>query len=222
MLHGDDIVQRPMLQTFVAINYGGDANTIANNKGIPKKEAEKIYDNFMKGFPGVKKYQDFARAEVMKKGYILMNPITGHKAFIYDWAELRETQENMKDPMYMAIYEQYKHSDPNNEVVKAVKHYIKRKSASEKQSINYRIQNRGAMAFKLASIKLFNWLRKNNLLFIVKYCVPAHDELNLECPDEIANEVADVLVKCMVSGGEPFCPRVYLGADVSIDDHWVH
>lgn len=159
-----------------AINYGGDANTIANNKGIPKKEAEKIYENFMNGFPGVKKYQDYCRAEVMRKGYILMNPVTGHKAFIYDWDELSETQERMKDPMYMTIYEQYKHSDPNNEVVKAVKHFMKRKSASEKQSINYRIQNRGAMAFKLASIKLFNYLKKNNLLFIVKYCVPAHDK----------------------------------------------
>ena len=205
-----------------AINYGGDANTIANNKGIPKREAEKIYNNFMKGFPGVKRYQDFARAEVMKTGYILMNPITRHKAFIYDWAELKEIQENMNDPLYMAIYEQYKNSKVKNEVVDAVKHYIKRKSASEKQSINYRIQNRGAMAFKLASIKLFNYLRSKNLLFIVKYCVPAHDEINLECPADIADEIADILVKCMESGGKPFCPRVHLGADVSIDDHWVH
>lgn len=176
----------------------------------------------MKGFPGVKKYQDFARAEVMKTGYILMNPITRHKAFIYDWAELKEIQENMNDPLYMAIYEQYKNSKVKNEVVDAVKHYIKRKSASEKQSINYRIQNRGAMAFKLASIKLFNYLRSKNLLFIVKYCVPAHDEINLECPADIADEIADILVKCMESGGKPFCPRVHLGADVSIDDHWVH
>lgn len=47
-------------------------------------------------------------------------------------------------------------------------------------------------------------------------------ELNLEAPAEIANEIADVLVKCMVSGGKPFCPKVYLGADVTVDDHWVH
>ena len=62
------------------------------------------------------------------------------------------------------------------------KNYFRRKSASEKQSINYRIQNRGAMMFKLASIKLFNYLKKNNLLGVVKYCIPVHDEINLECP----------------------------------------
>ena len=30
-----------------AINYAGDANTISNNSGIPLKEAQEIYDNFM-------------------------------------------------------------------------------------------------------------------------------------------------------------------------------
>ena len=42
-----------------------------------------------------------------------------------------------------------------------------------KQSVNYPIQGAGALCFKLASIKLFNWLKENNLLFKVKYCVPA-------------------------------------------------
>lgn len=34
--------------------------------------------------------------------------------------------------------------------------------------------------------------------------------------------VGNVLVKCMESGGEPFCVRAHLGADISIEDHWVH
>ena len=49
-----------------------------------------------------------------------------------------------------------------------------------------------------------------------------HDELNLECPESMKDEVADVLVKCMIAGGKPFCPNVFLGADVSIGDHWIH
>ena len=31
-----------------AVNYGGDAHTIASNKGLPIKEAEKIYSDFNK------------------------------------------------------------------------------------------------------------------------------------------------------------------------------
>ena len=39
---------------------------------------------------------------------------------------------------------------------------------------------------------------------------------------EIAEEVAKVLVQCMIDGGKPFCPNVFLGADVEIAEHWIH
>lgn len=77
------------------------------------------------------------------------------------------------------------------------------------------IQNRGACAFKLSAIKLFNWIKSSNYQDIVKICIVAHDEFNLECPKEIGEEAAKVLVDCMVAGGKPFCPNVFLGADVS-------
>ena len=77
------------------------------------------------------------------------------------------------------------------------------------------IQNRGACAFKLSMIKLFNWICDNNYQNIVKICVTPYDEFNLECPEELGDVVADVLAKCMIEGGKPFCPNVYLGADVA-------
>lgn len=123
-----------------AINYGGDFNTIANNKGIPVKEAKEIYDNYMKGFPGVKRYQDYCRQEVMRRGYILLNPITGHKAFLYDWDELSRVQEKMKDPAFWQYYSEMKREDPQCETVADVRNYMRRKAASEKQSINYRME----------------------------------------------------------------------------------
>lgn len=77
------------------------------------------------------------------------------------------------------------------------------------------IQNRGACCFKLASIKFFNWIVQNNYQNIVKMCVPVHDEFNIECPEEMAEEVGQVLIQCMIAGGKPFCPNVFLGADLS-------
>jgi DNA polymerase I-like protein with 3'-5' exonuclease and polymerase domains len=71
-------------------------------------------------------------------------------------------------------------------------------------------------------IKFFNWIKTNNYLNIVKICVVAHDEINLECPEDIVPLISDILVQCMVKGGAPFCPNVYLGADVEISDCWVH
>lgn len=205
-----------------AINYGGDYNTISKNDGIPVEEAKEIYDNFMEGFPGIKRYQDYCRAAVMRDGYILLNPLTGHRAHIYDAEELKETHNKMQEPGFWEYYQNVRKRNPQDEIVQEVRHYMQRKAASEKQSINYRIQNRGAMCFKLSSIKLFNWIVDHKLIDKVKMCVPAHDEFNLECPAAIKEQVGKVLIDCMIAGGKPFCPNVFLGADININDHWVH
>ena len=205
-----------------AINYGGDYNTISKNDGIPVEEAKEIYDNFMEGFPGIKRYQDYCRMAVMRDGYILLNPLTGHRAHIYDAEELQETRSKMQEPGFWEYYQNARKHNPQDEIVQEVRHYMQRKAASEKQSINYRIQNRGAMCFKLSSIKLFNWIVDHKLIDKVKMCVPAHDEFNLECPVAIKEQIGKVLIDCMIAGGKPFCPNVFLGADIDINDHWVH
>ena len=153
---------------------------------------------------------------------VLLNHITRHKAYIFDFEELKSIEKRFQDEGFWEYYNEMKGTYPECDTVKDVKHYFKRKSASEKQSINYRIQGAGAMCFKLFSIKLFNWLKKNNLLFTVKYCIPVHDEANLEAPEEISEQVAEILVKCMESASAPFCTRVHLGADVEIGECWIH
>lgn len=203
-------------------NYGGQDSTLIRNYGLDAKRAKEIYENYMSGFAGLKRYQDFRRVDVMRKGYILLSKITGHKAYIYDYDELKMQMEKQDDPDFWAYYREMKQENPECDTVQGVRWLARRKAESEKQSINYPIQAAGALCFKLASIKLFNWLLKNGLLFKVKYCIPVHDEINLEAPDEISEEVADILVKCMVSAGKPFCTRAHLGADVEIGDHWIH
>lgn len=203
-------------------NYGGQDSTLIRNYGLDAKRAKEIYENYMSGFAGLKRYQDFRRVDVMRKGYILLSKITGHKAYIYDYDELKMQMEKQDDPDFWAYYREMKQENPECDTVQGVRRIARRKAESEKQSINYPIQAAGALCFKLASIKLFNWLLKNGLLFKVKYCIPVHDEINLEAPDEISEEVADILVKCMVSAGKPFCTRAHLGADVEIGDHWIH
>lgn len=203
-------------------NYGGQDSTLIRNYGLDAKRAKEIYENYMSGFSGLKRYQDFRRVDVMRKGYILLSKITGHKAYIYDYDELKRQMDKQEDPEFWAYYREMKQEDPDCDTVQGVRRLARRKAESEKQSINYPIQAAGALCFKLASIKLFNWLLKNGLLFRVKYCIPVHDEINLEAPEEISQEVADMLVKCMVSAGKPFCTRAHLGADVEVANYWVH
>ena len=81
-VHGDDIVHG--MTSHVGIFYGGDDNTLVANKGFAKDKAKQIYDNFMKTFQGIKRYQAYCRKVVMEKGYILMNPVFKHRAHIFD------------------------------------------------------------------------------------------------------------------------------------------
>ena len=210
-----------------AINYGGNADTISRNKGIPIEEANKIYNAYMNGFKGLKAYQDFRRKDWFNKGYILLNPLTGHKAYIYDYEQLKEDKEWMKT-LDWDYYREMKKTDPTCYTVERVRHFFKRKSASEKQSINYPIQATGSMCLRFSLIYFFYYLRDNNLLNKVKICVTPYDEINCEAPEEIAEDIAQKIYDCMIKAGKIFCTRCKLDADISRDkegnlpNFWVH
>ena len=69
-----------------------------------------------------------------------------------------------------------KSSHPECETVQRVRHFFKRKSASDKQSSNYEIQGTGAIIFKVASVYFFDYIIKNKLFNKVKLCIPVHDK----------------------------------------------
>lgn len=211
-----------------AINYGGDANTIHQNSGIPLKQCVEIYNNYMSGFSGLAKYQEFRRKDWYDKGYILLSKKTGHKANIYDYEALKRDEESFKEDGFWDYYRDLKKSDPYSYTVQKVKNVFKRKSDSSKQSINYPIQFSGAMCYKVSMINFFKYIRQNNLFNIVKICVTPYDEINCEAPEFMAKEVAKKLYDCMVEAGSHFCTRCKLDADISYDEngelpnYWIH
>lgn len=255
-------------QVEFPINYGGDWNTIRQHSGKSEKESKQIYNNYMKGFPGIAAYQERQRKLIMQHGVILLNPLSQHKAYIYDfdtlmgckrrftsefWDEYRDYkgQENPKVPKSVkaeickkfadglnmeAIIGRYtyKVKKANKEEVKEiyisiadayvypVKYFFKRKSASEKQAINYPCQGTGAVMFKTASIFLWEYLVKHNLLFKVRLCIPAHDEWNIEVPEDMAEEMTKVLKDCMSRAGNFFCSKLPMPADAEVDVCWRH
>lgn len=156
--------------------YGGDANTLIGRDHIPEEEARQIEANYRKGFKGVAAYQAYQRKIVMQLGYINTCPEVGYRAYIYDYDKLKETQDKFCKEFWDK-YRVLKVNDPTNPIVEEVRHYFKRKSASERQSINYPIQSRGSAIFKICAVNLFNWVVDNGLFGKVKFCIPAHDKL---------------------------------------------
>jgi len=182
----------------------------------------------MSGFSGLKRYQDFRRKDWFDKGYILLNPLTGHKAYIYDYDSLLEDKKRMSEPGFWDYYREMKVEAPSCDTVQMVKHFFKRKSASEKQSINYPIQATGSMCLRYSMIYLWEYIIENNLQEKVKICVAPYDEMNVEAPEEIAEEIANTIYDCMVRAGAIFCTRCKLDADVSrnkdgsLPCYWIH
>lgn len=211
-----------------AINYGGNADTIHRNKGIPIEEANRIYNSYMLGFKGLKKYQDFRRKDWFNKGYILLSPITGHKAFIYDYKELLSIKEKINEVGFWEEYRELKVNNPDDLKVKMVRTFFKRKSDSDRQSINFPIQAAGSMCLRYALIQFFKYLQDNNLIDKVKICIIPYDEINCEAPKEIAEKITKILYDCMIKAGAVFCTKCKLDADVSrlpngdLPDYWIH
>ncbi len=210
------------------IAYGGNADTIKQNYGKSTKEAEQIYNSYMNGLKGVQKYQQFCRKEVMQKGFIELNPKVGYKTYIYDFPYLQQIKSKFQEEGFWDYYREMKAEDPHCDTVQMVRHFFRRKSDSEKQSINYRIQHTGALCYKVSMINFFEYLRTNNLLFKVLITVTPYDEINCEAPEEIAENVAQTLYNIMVKAGAYFVKRVKLDADISrlkdgsLPTFWIH
>lgn len=80
----------------------------------------------------------------------------------------------------------------------------------------------GAIIFKVFNRMLFNWILEKGYFNIVKFCVPVHDEINVECPKELEKEVSEKIQEIMKEAAKPFLKRLELDSDASISDHWIH
>lgn len=218
-----------MLVTYVAFNYAGNDATIQRNFGLTAKEAKEIYNNYMSGFSGLRDYQAFRKKDWLSKGYILLNPKTGHKTHIFDYDNLKNMEKKIDDPEFNSYYNYMKKNAPSCDTVVSVREYRKRMASLDRQSVNYPIQATGSFCLRVSMINFFNYIVKNNLFDKVKICVSPYDEINCEAPADIADEVAQTLYQCMVNAGAYFCTRCKLDADISYIPHtnelptyWIH
>lgn len=157
-------------------NYAGNDSTLVRNYGISPEKAKDVYDKYMSGFSGLAAYQKFRKQDWWEKGYILLNPKTGHKAYIYDYNALVKDYKSFQEKGFWDYYRDLKQSDTKSYTVQKVKNFFKRRSSSDKQSVNYPIQNSGALCSKVSLINFFKYLRENNLFNKVKICVTPYDK----------------------------------------------
>jgi len=93
----------------------------------------------------------------------------------------------------------------------------------KRAALNFPIQGEAGSITKLACILFEDKIRKNSYLsdnaFISNI---VHDEINVECKKDMANEVAELLEEAMQEAGRIWCKIVPLKATAVISDYWSH
>ena len=203
-----------------ALNFGGGAFAIKQAIQCSDEEAEEIIKNYEEGFKGsaifAKKGSQFVRSH----GYVLMNPITGHKMYWWDWDKWKEEQNSYNS----SFWDEYKaiHKGSGDLIEQGVKTHFKAASKWDRMARNAPTQGTCAIMLKTSQINLFNWIVDNNRFGKYLLCGLIHDECLWEVPQEEAKTFGKMIEDEMLNTAAKFCKSIPIPATADIQTHWVH
>lgn len=200
--------------------FGGSEFAIASSLGCSIEEASKFKTAYDNGFKGIAEFKKKGSAFVRSHGYVLINPITGHKMYWWDWKKWKEEQKSYTQDFWEE-YRQY-HKSTGDEIALQVKHHFQAASKWDRMALNAPTQGTGSIIIKTAAINLFKWIIDNNLFGKVKLCAMVHDELLVEFPKNIINIFPHTLESIMFNAAAQYCKKVPIPAEAEVGDHWIH
>lgn len=207
-----------------ALSYGGNGDTIARNLGVDSKVGYAVEKAFFDAFPELNDYFTRCKKAVLDNGYVLVNSISGRKVYAHNFQEYKELEEEISTPGFWDTYRLEKQQDSDYFVVlkDRVSRYFRIKGAMERESMNYPIQGSAGEQTKLSLVYLYKYLKEHYLLNTVLIVNLIHDEVLLECPEDIAEQMAKVLQDCMEQAALKYCKTIKLTATPVIDTLWRH
>lgn len=195
----------------------GNWATLVANYGMPVEEAKAIENNYKEGFKQATLYQEKCKKYTESTGIIRICKETGHVAHWWDWEKWNRIQHSNE------FWEEYKERKaaglPRTE--EASEHFAAR-NKWDKNAVNSTTQGLGAVIFKGFTYRFMMWILQNHLFNIVKFCVPVHDEICIECPKKYTEEVVKNLKFFMEDEGSKYCHLLPLPAEPEIDSCWRH
>ena len=195
----------------------GNWATLVANYGMPKEEAQRIEDNYKKGFAGATRYQEMCKRRTESTGIIYICKETGHIAKWWDWDKWNERQHSRE------FWDTYRELKATGKPIPSIyeEHFAAR-NKWDKNSVNSTTQGLGAVIFKHFNYELYKWVIENGYFNKVKFCVPVHDEICLEAPEELTDEVVRATKHFMESIGALYCHKLPLPAQEEVGKCWKH
>jgi DNA polymerase-1 len=101
--------------------------------------------------------------------------------------------------------------------------YFKTLSRYIREGGNHPIQGTSADMTKTAIVNIFYKLAEKGLLEYNTYLIrTVHDEISVECPEEIGEYVKDIMVEEMINAGKLFISKVPVKVDAKVGKTWDH
>ena len=216
--------KRQIMKGFnFALAYGGTGETVSRNLNIPIDIAKKAEEDYFKAFSGLKAYFEKAKKKPLETGYILIDPISGRKSFIDFFEEYKELESKINSEGFWPDYRTHKQSNSEkfiNYYKPTVSEYFKLKGTIERKGLNYVIQGTAASQTKYAGVKIFKWIVENEYFDIVKIVNLVHDEIVVECPEELISIVEPLVKQFMEEGANAFMSIIPMIAEPEVSNHW--
>lgn len=188
--------------------FGGGAKAVANALGCSFKEANKFVEAYANGFKGITKFKQKGSKFVRENGYVLICKKTGHKLYWQDWKYWKEIED--------APTRDYEYSREE------LRTHNMAAAKWDRMALNAPTQGTGIIILKHAMIMFYRWIIKNDLWGKVLLCDLVHDEVCIECPEEISNLVVSTLVKCMEKAASIYCEKLPIPAKPEVGQYWIH
>lgn len=203
-----------------AVQFGSDGTAAAPQLGVSVDEAKQLVTNLLEGMTGLASFKTMAGKQLMEKGYVLISPQTGHKAYWWDYEAWKERQKSFTSE----FWEEYKkHKGTGDTICQTVRHHFQAVSKwRDRMSLNLPTQGGGAICLKDACITLFNWIVDNGYFNKIKLVNLTHDEINSECPKELQDTYPQLVADIMQKTCAKYYTKLSIPAEASVNTHWVH
>lgn len=214
---------------LLGVLYGRGVDSIGEQLGCTKEQAQEIKDSVFRGFPAIKEFEEKSKRMAKDLGYV--TTVCGRKRRLPDM-QLDEYEFRWKkgmspddDPLdfdgdndtvsvvseditekYLKKLRKCKFSEKQKIKEYAYKDGIQiidnggKIAEATRQTVNSRVQGGAADLTKLAMIKLWKSERLKELGF--RMLIQVHDEIIAECPEENMNECAKLFAQTMSQAAE--------------------
>lgn len=171
----------------LGIAYGMEAFALAKTLEITQKEAEKLVEGYLNGFPQLKEWRINSREQVKNHGYItnkvgrirhlpkVKQIFQKYGDQVMDWRFRKQLEERYGKDAVMQIYRDYRNGLNN--------------------CLNYQLQSLAAAVVNRAAVKINRKLKELGVDGRVQAQV--HDQLIINVPEDQAYELAPIIQEIM-------------------------